>query len=51
MNAQPNQFIGCDRTFDEAGVVLVPSFGEAERCACKDGDAALLITIEKNIDM
>ena len=22
MNAQPNQFIGCDRTFDEAGVVL-----------------------------
>ena len=36
---------------DEAGVVLVPSFGEAERCACRDGDAALLITIEKNIDM
>ena len=37
---------------DETGVVLVPAFGEAERCSCRDGGAALLITIEeKNIDM
>ena len=37
---------------DETGVVLVPAFGEAERCACRDGGAALLIMIEeKNIDM
>ena len=32
---------------DGAGIVLVPPFGEAERCACRDGDTALLITIEK----
>ena len=32
---------------DGKGVVLVPAFGEAERCACGEGDAALLITIEE----
>ncbi len=32
---------------DGSGVVLVPDFGAAERCVCRDGEEALLITIEK----
>ena len=32
---------------DEAGIVLVPPFGPAERCACAENDRALAITIEE----
>lgn len=31
---------------DEKGIVLVPPFGAAERCVCRDGEPALVITIE-----
>ena len=33
---------------DGTGIVLVPPFGPAERCACGDDDRALLITLEEN---
>lgn len=33
---------------DEKGIVLVPPFGEAERCICGAQDAAITVTIEKN---
>ena len=33
---------------DEKGIVLVPPFGVAERCAAADGGALLAVTIEKD---
>ncbi len=32
---------------DETGIVLVPPFGAAERCACRAGDTALAVMIEE----
>lgn len=32
---------------DEKGIVLIPPFGAAERCAARDGDRVLLIIIKK----
>ena len=31
---------------DEQGIVLIPPFGVAERCACGKDERALLVTIE-----
>ena len=33
---------------DRTGIVLIPAFGAAERCACEKKDTALAVWIEKN---